>query len=860
MQLVTASEDDKNPIIQVWNLRNTQMPVSTLEGHTQGVWSTSWCPHDSKFLLSTGKENRAICWNVETGTIAQDISLRSEWNSSIQWSLKSPALFTVSSYQEQVGIYTIHDVQGSKKQTSSGETVYDLSTPPTWLSRPAGASFAFGGKLISVERSKIQIKSVTSHPDLIESAQKLEEIINSDDQQQYCRTRANDASSDEEKQVWDFFSALLEPNKRNAILNRIGFNKEDVRKAVKQLTLDNNNNNEAEQQQQKEEQNDETITLEGKDEQEENQDSTEQKHEKDVSDLFGNNDDDFNDNDDPFSGFDSHGNDDPFNSFDPSNQDDVDPWDALDSETQSSFDNNQQQQNSDQNNQQSHSISIIDLARNTKTPLNFLHGISNNEQILIRNIMLKNFDDAIECCFKLNRPADALMIALVSEDSDLLESTKSRYFRDLPKESALHFVDRLSHGKLREIVAQSNIDEWKCTLAIICSYSSTDEEFYSLCSDLGDLLAHCGQAHAANLCYICANNMDKAVALWDAQCNDNNNNNNAFDNLQNIMERICVFRNIVQPDQIPSVTVKKYCQYAELLASQGELEHAQSLISFMKEGDYSEHQYGSLLLDRITSAISDSDSPISYPSGAFDQPQPTQTKEIPTQIPSAYLNNNNNNNNNNPIQTNPLQQQQQNPNPQFTQTPNYNPSGNNTRVQVPTYQAGNIARPNDVTPQMKPMNPAFNPVTPINPIRPVVPVNPMNPVSVNPVKPITTFNPNANPTKPPAPVSGIFNPYATPKTDLQIPQQEELPASVTGNRMVNRPNPIVTPPLPVIAPIGNPIKPISTPAAAPAPAPKPAAPAKPPGKVEIADKLSAVRKQFLSNPNLVCTSFSFSFF
>jgi len=120
---------------------------------------------------------------------------------------------------------------------------------------------------------------------------------------------------------------------------------------------------------------------------------------------------------------------------------------------------------------------------------------------------LKNFDEAVECCLRLDNFADALIIALSSGDTELLEKTQARYFNKLPKDSPIHFVERLSRNKLRELVAQSDIDEWKCTLAIICSYASDDNEFYQLCSDLGDLLAHCGQKHAANLCYICANDI-----------------------------------------------------------------------------------------------------------------------------------------------------------------------------------------------------------------------------------------------------------------------------------------------------------------------------------------------------------------
>lgn len=53
LQLLTASADDRNPVIKVWDLRtSTHMPLATLSGHSQGILSMAWCPHDDHLLLS----------------------------------------------------------------------------------------------------------------------------------------------------------------------------------------------------------------------------------------------------------------------------------------------------------------------------------------------------------------------------------------------------------------------------------------------------------------------------------------------------------------------------------------------------------------------------------------------------------------------------------------------------------------------------------------------------------------------------------------------------------------------------------------------------------------------------------------
>lgn len=53
LHLLTASSDDRNPVLKVWDLRaSTSMPLATLQGHTGGILKTSWCPHDDTLLLS----------------------------------------------------------------------------------------------------------------------------------------------------------------------------------------------------------------------------------------------------------------------------------------------------------------------------------------------------------------------------------------------------------------------------------------------------------------------------------------------------------------------------------------------------------------------------------------------------------------------------------------------------------------------------------------------------------------------------------------------------------------------------------------------------------------------------------------
>jgi protein transport protein SEC31 len=53
LHLLTASADDRNPVIKLWDLRaSTSMPLTSLSGHQKGLLSMAWCPHDDHLLLS----------------------------------------------------------------------------------------------------------------------------------------------------------------------------------------------------------------------------------------------------------------------------------------------------------------------------------------------------------------------------------------------------------------------------------------------------------------------------------------------------------------------------------------------------------------------------------------------------------------------------------------------------------------------------------------------------------------------------------------------------------------------------------------------------------------------------------------
>ena len=68
--------------------------------------------------------------------------------------------------------------------------------------------------------------------------------------------------------------------------------------------------------------------------------------------------------------------------------------------------------------------------------------------------------------------------------------------------------------QLERLVAESDPRAWKETLAVLCTYATTDE-FAPLCDALAARLRGAGRdERSATLCYICAGNVDRTVQIW----------------------------------------------------------------------------------------------------------------------------------------------------------------------------------------------------------------------------------------------------------------------------------------------------------------------------------------------------------
>ncbi|KAK1345780.1 hypothetical protein QTO34_008244 [Cnephaeus nilssonii] len=272
-QMVLASEDDRLPVIQVWDLRFASTPLRVLENHARGILAIAWSMADPELLLSCGKDAKILCSNPNTGEVLYELPTNTQWCFDIQWCPRNPAVLSAASFDGRISVYSImggstdglRQKQADKLSSSFGNLdpfgtgqplpplqipqqaaqhsiVLPLKKPPKWIRRPIGASFSFGGKLVTFENVKVQsqqgaelqqhvfISQVVTEKEFLSRSDQLQKVVQSQGFVNYCQKKIDASQSDFEKNVWSFLKVNFEDDSRGKYLQLLGYSKEDLGK------------------------------------------------------------------------------------------------------------------------------------------------------------------------------------------------------------------------------------------------------------------------------------------------------------------------------------------------------------------------------------------------------------------------------------------------------------------------------------------------------------------------------------------------------------------------------------------------------------------------------------------------------
>ncbi|XP_072261424.1 protein transport protein Sec31A isoform X7 [Pyxicephalus adspersus] len=542
-QLVLSSEDDRLPVIQMWDLRFASSPLRVMENHTRGILAIAWSLADPELLLSCGKDSKILCSNPNTGEILYELPTNTQWCFDIQWCPRNPAVLSAASFDGRISIYSImgggNDNLSQKQadklsssfgnldpfgtgqplpplqipqQTTQQSTVLPLKKPPKWLRRPVGASFSFGGKLVSFEMEKTQptqqhpqaqnfhvyVSQVVTEQEFLNRSNKLQDVVSTGAFLEYCQKKIDESKSDFEKNVWSFLKVNFEDDSRGKYLELLGFKKEDLGAKIASVL------NLADGAQEGEKDSDQAV----------------------ESDEEGN-----------------------------------EPTEELNLGENLSV----------------HKTDVADAVLSGET---FSISVSGDVDGLITQALLTgNFESAVDLCLHDNRMADAIILAIAG-GPDLLARTQKKYFART-QSKITRLITAVVTKNWSDIVQSCDLKNWREALAAVLTYARP-EEFASLCDLLGSRLEKEGdvslQAQAC-LCYICAGNVEKLVACWTRA-----QDGSSPLSLQDLIEKVVILRKAVQIMQavdtqdVGALLAEKMSQYANLLAAQGSLAAAMAFL------------------------------------------------------------------------------------------------------------------------------------------------------------------------------------------------------------------------------------------------------------------------------------------
>ncbi|KAM9702908.1 protein transport protein Sec31B isoform 4-T4 [Dama dama] len=537
-QLVLCSEDDRLPVIQLWDLRFASSPLKVLESHSRGILSVSWSQADAELLLSSAKDNQILCWNLGSSEVVYKLPTLSSWCFDVQWCPRDPLVFSAASFDGWINLYSVMgrswEVQQMRqadkisssfskgqplpplqvpKQVAQASLIPPLKKPPKWMRRPAGVSFAFGGKLVTFGLPStpvhqvpqpcfclVFISQVTTEPEFLTQSAELQEALGSGNLLNYCQNKIQQASLQSEKILWQFLKVTLEEDSRMKFLKLLGYSKDELQKKVatwlrSDLRLDESPQSKGDDLNSNRQQ---AFSL---------QTSKHTTWEASASSAF-------------------------FDELIPQN---MTPWE-------------------------------IPITEDT-------------EGLLSRALLLGELGPAVELCLKEERFADAIILAQAG-GADLLKQAQERYLAK-KKTGIAPLLACIIQKNWKDMVCACSLKNWREALALLLTYSEP-EKFPELCDRLGTRMEQesgWALASEARLCYVCSGSVERLVECW-ARCQPASSPMA----LQDLMEKVMILNRSLEllrgPDGVNPgpATTYRITQYANLLAAQGSLATAMSYL------------------------------------------------------------------------------------------------------------------------------------------------------------------------------------------------------------------------------------------------------------------------------------------
>lgn len=544
-RLITAIPNDQDPLILMWDLRNSNAPERILQGHELGVLSLSWCLQDPSLLLSCGKDNRNVLWNPQSGQAYGDFPVVTNWTFQTSFNPHNPSLFATASFDGKIAVQTLQNTNSKEQETAAANKALDgedffaqaqtqpqtssfsLPNAPKWMERPTGVSFGFGGKLVrfgadtATRKSKVTIETFAVDSAITEASEKFEEALKGGDLAGICESKIDNASTDEEKADWQVIETLNAGKSRKKLREYLGFS--DEADVLSEKTSELNVNGE----------------------------KKEASGDKDDSSFFDK---------------------------------DADEDNFL-------------------------ADLAATKGAKTNEPFHILGGQDTEaDKAITSALVLGNFESALDVCLKDGRMADAFMIAICGGQK-CIDKVQAAYLKKKANgPNYLRLLASIVGKNLWDVVHNADLSNWKEVMATLCTFAD-ENEFSDLCEALGDRLEDAlnqgGEKGTlrrdASFCYLAGSKLEKVVSIWTQELQEKEAAGLEFSggesgfsvhahSLQDFIEKVTVFRKVVNFTDPQSQATEnwklaplyaKYAEYADILAGHGQLQIAEKYLDLL---------------------------------------------------------------------------------------------------------------------------------------------------------------------------------------------------------------------------------------------------------------------------------------
>lgn len=616
---------DNNNSIDIWDLRHPMQPKYRCEGiHTgNGIMSIEWSKHDSNILISSGDDGRIVSWNTNNGTyLSQYIIQPNTHYFDINIHPVKPNILAGSSVNGHVNIINIHHT--------------GLHHMPKWYNKANGVSCGFGGRIITfigyetvtVNSSdsnkvpqtpgqsrppsphnkpantnqqqqttkttiqplppRVTVSQLLSDPSLVQNSNHLQQILQEQQFIQYCDNKAQSSQTHDEQTTWRFMRILFEQNQtqKNMLLYELGYTQPiETTNALDNIakTIQANSVQSPHTQQQQSYSN--AVSPHHQQQQQQPVQSLQTEE-----DYF--NDDQFND----ISTTQSDNKQDNIEN----GIDNVVGGQAIDNNDNITSPSQQQQLNGLVNGIHE-SLKLSDDKDYVET---------DDDKVIKQALVYGNFNVAVDRCISITRMSDALVIASFG-NNELWEKTRNVYFSTHNNLFIRNIYKYIVIQDYNTIVEQTDLAYWQQTLALLITYTA-GEQYITLINNLGNKLEYNNNLHAAVICYMCSNNVDKLVSIWSR-----------ITTLQDGIEKLSVFAASAQYRgyNVQSYLLSsKFSEYAAVLSTYGNLADAWNYLCIVSNTtpNAGNDENSAALLDRIYNAINSQYNP----SNNNNQPPP----------------------------------------------------------------------------------------------------------------------------------------------------------------------------------------------------------------------------------------------